>query len=413
MTRPSADRVKAVWVGTGTGTMSLGGAAPGEAVQAFPAALDGHIVRYVTKHETALEAESGYGLYTHSGATLSRLYRTSPTLGGAAVSFSAGNKFVSVTDSHIDIVVNESTSDPTASDSISTGFLRGHMWLNTSTQTTWICVVHTAAAAVWSRLDGAGITLDQHDIIARLVAGSGHGAAVAAADLTEHLTPGAGDMVLLWAGGTTLRKSNLGNLTTTADAAPTLVTSNAATFALASTARLHQNIIVTSHQASVVFEVPLAAAANSEWRIMPRHDGCTVTKAAGSGSITPSPARIINGGLVIVTVISNAGSAPVIEVRGEVIVPSTSVTTKTYDADDDKQDFTATGTQTFSAAVNYPNGFYVNIWNTGAGSISITGADATHTLPVHGVATVKKRGDGALVCNGSSATSPNTLLDAS
>lgn len=408
MTRPSADRIKAMWTGTGTGTMSLGGAAD-PSVQAFPAALDGHIVRYVIKHETNNEAESGYGLYTHSGATLSRLYRTAPTLGGSAVSFSAGNKFVAVTDSHIDIVVNESTSDPAASDSISTGFLRGHMWLNTSTQTTWICVVHTAAAAVWSRLDGAGITLDQHDIIARLVAGSGHGAAVAAADLTEHLTPGAGDMVLLWAGGTTLRKSNLGNLATTADAAPLLV-SGTGTFPLASTDRMHQNKIITSGATNVIFQVPAAAAANSEWRIMPRHDGCTVTVAAGT--ISPTTARIINGGLVIVTVVSNAGSSPVVEVRGEVIVPSTSVTIKSYDADDHGQDFTATGNQTFGAATGFPNGFYVNIWNTGAGAISITGADATHTVPVHGVVTVKKRGDGALVCNGSSATSPDTLLDA-
>lgn len=408
MARPSADRVKAVWTGIGTGTMSLGGAADAS-VQAFPASLDGHVVRYMIKHETALEAESGVGVYTHAGATLTRVYRTSPTLGGSPVAFSAGNKFVSPTASSLDLVVNESTSDPAASDSISTGFLKGHLWLNTSTQTTWICVVHTAAAAFWSRLDGAGITLDQHDIIARIVAGSGHGAAVAATDLTEHLTPGAGDMVLLWAGGTTLRKSNLGNLATTADAAPLLV-SGTGTFPLASTDRMHQNKIITSGATNVIFQVPAAAAANSEWRVMPRHDGCTVTVAAGT--ISPTTARIINGGLVIVTVVSNTGSSPVVEVRGEVIVPSTNVTTKTYDADDDKQDFTATGTQTFSAAVNYPNGFYVNIWNTGAGTISITGADATHTLPVHGVCTVKKRGDGALVCNGSSATSPNTLLDA-
>lgn len=404
MTRPSADRIKAVWTGTGTGTMSLGGAAPGEAVQAFPAALDGHIVRYVTKHETAQEAESGYGLYTHSGATLSRLYRTSPTLGGAAVSFSAGNKFVSVTDSHIDIVANESTIDPATTDNITTGFLKGHLWLNTVTQTTHICVVHTAPA-VWSRLDGAGITLDQHDIIARIVAGSGHGAAVAAGDLTEHLTPGSGDMVLLWAGGTTLRKSNLGNLATTADAAPTLV-SGSGTFPLASTDRMHQNKIITSSATNVIFQVPAAAAPNSEWRIMPRHTGCTVTVAAGT--ITPATARIINGGLVIVTVVSNAGSSPVVEVRGEVIVPSTSVTTKTYLADDHGQDFTATGDQTFGAATGFPNGFYVNIWNTGAGAISVIGVDATHSLPVHGVVTVKKRGDGALVANGSGG---DTLLD--
>ena len=79
MTRASEDRVMALWTGTGTGTMSLGGAVPGEAARAFPASLDGQYIRYLITHETAIEAEAGVGLYTHSGATLSRLYRTYPT----------------------------------------------------------------------------------------------------------------------------------------------------------------------------------------------------------------------------------------------------------------------------------------------------------------------------------------------
>ena len=86
MTRPHADRVKAVWTGSGTGTMVLAGAAPSEAVQAVPAYLDGQVLRYLIRHEFALEAEAGIGLYTHAGATLSRIFRTYPTLGGAPVS---------------------------------------------------------------------------------------------------------------------------------------------------------------------------------------------------------------------------------------------------------------------------------------------------------------------------------------
>ena len=411
MTRASADRIRAVWTGTGTGTISLGGAAPGEAVQAFPASLDGKVVRYLIEHETAQEAESGYGLYTHSGATLSRLYHTSPGVGvGAVVSFSAGTKFVSPTSSSLDLVVDEATVDPTASDDVTNGFLIGHFRLNTVTKAVHICSSHAAGAATWERLDGAGVTLNQNQLLARLLAGSGPGVGVAAADLTEHLTPGVGDMVPVWVGGTNFRKSNLGNLSTTGDVAPTLVISSGTTFVLASTARMHQNVIITSHANNVVFSVPLSAAANSEWRIMPSHIGCTVAKEAGAGSISPSPARIINGGLVIVTVRSNAGSAPVVEVRGEVVVPSTVVTTKNYLVDDHGQDFTASGNQTFPAVSGFPNGFYVNIWATAA--ISIIGADATHVLPIHGAVTVKKRGDGALVCNGSGPVG-DTLLDAS
>ena len=78
--------------------------------------------------------------------------------------------------------------------------------------------------------------------------------------------------------------------------------------------------------------------------------------------------------------------------------------------DDHGQDFTASGNQTFPCCWQcMPNGFYVNIWATAV--ISIVGADATHAVPIHGAAVVKKRGDGALVCNGS-GTVGDTLLDA-
>jgi hypothetical protein len=411
MARPAADRVKAVWNGTGTGTMTLGGAAPGQPVQAFPAALDGQVVSYMIIHETAQEAEAGYGLYTHSGATLSRLYRFYPTPGGSAVNFSSGTKFVSVTPNQL-LTPNFATTDPGVDDDITAGYIRGAYWINTTTPSIWVCVSHTDGAAVWLRIDAASasIAIDQYDILARLTSGSGVAAGVTAADLTEKTPLASGDFILGWETGGALRKFPFGSLPTAGDAAATKVTSNAATFALASTDRLYLNKRIVSHQASVVFEVPQAAAAESEWRIMPVHDGCTVTINGGVGTLSPNPARLVNGGLAIVTVTSNPGSAPVVEVRGEVIPPMTAVTTKTYDLDDHGQDFGATGTQTFNtAAASIPNGYYVNIWNTTAGNITVDGIDADHIIPAHGVVTVKKRSDGALVCNGSGG---NTVMDA-
>ena len=409
MTRPAADRVKAVWTGTGTGTITLGGAASGEPVQAFPSELNGQVVRYVIIHETALEAEAGYGTYTHAGTTLSRTYRTYPVRGGSAVAFSAGTKFVAVTAVHSDFVPELATTNPSATDDISTGFLMGHVWINTTSDTCYMCVDHTDNAAVWAQLDSAGsaVTVDQNDILARLTAGSGVTVGTAAGDLIEDTTPAAGDFVLGWAGGTLLRKFDIGDWPSVGDAAPTKVTSNAATFPLADAATLHKNVIVTSHQASVAFQVPAAATVDSEWRIMPIHDGCTVT-AAGTGTTNPSPARVINGGLAIATVIGNAGSAPAVEIRGDVIVPPTAVSTKTYDADDHGQDFAVTGTQTFGAAANFPSGFYVNIFNNTSGNITVDGLDADHTIPAWGAVLVKKIGTG-LTVNGSGG---ETRIDA-
>ena len=133
MARQATDRTKAVWTGTGTGTITLGGAAPNEPVQAFPSSLDGQIVPYLIVHETANEAEAGYGLYTHSGTTLTRVYRYYPTPGGAAVAFSAGTKFVSPTPIAGFVVPNIATTDPTVNDDVTAGFLRGMQWINSVT----------------------------------------------------------------------------------------------------------------------------------------------------------------------------------------------------------------------------------------------------------------------------------------
>ena len=165
MARPAADRVKAVWTGTGTGTITLGGAAPGEPVQAFPSSLNGEIVPYLIMHETAQEAEAGYGLYTHSGTTLTRLYRYYPTPGGAAVSFSAGTKFVSPTVISAHVVPKYRNVAPTVNDDVTSGFLQGMVWINSTAGTAYICVSHTDGAADWeSMTGGVGGSVDFADI---------------------------------------------------------------------------------------------------------------------------------------------------------------------------------------------------------------------------------------------------------
>jgi hypothetical protein len=408
MTRPAADRVKVVWNGTGTGTMTLSGAVPGEPVQAVPAALDGQVVRYVIVHQSATEAEAGYGTYTHSNTSLTRTYRTYPALGGSAVTFSAGTKHVSITPSHVDIVPNITTANPGVNDDISTGYLIGHYWVNTTNDTVWMCVDHTDGAAVWVQIDpsGASIVIAQNEIGGRVAAGSGPLTGLGVAEITEDETPASGDMLLGWS-GSALRIFDIGNLPSVGDSAPTKVISNAATFPLADAARLHNNVRVVSHQTNVVFEVPQAASAESEWRIEPLHTGCTVAINGGVGTIAPNPARLILGGLAIVTVTANSGSSPTVLVRADVIVPPAAVTTKTYAVDDHGQDFAATGTQTFGAQENFPTGFYVNIWNNTAGDLTVDGVTTDHVIPARGVVTVRKLA-AALVCNGSGG---DTLLD--
>jgi hypothetical protein len=415
MARPGEDRVKAVWSGTGTGTMSLGGAAPDEPVKAFPASLDGQVVRYLIKHETAAEAESGYGVYTHSGATLTRAYRTYPTPGGSAVSFSSGTKFVAITPITNDFLPNLATSDPTVNDDITTGFLQGNVWINTATPSVWVCVSHTDGAAVWLRCDtGASSVIDQYDILARIASGSGAPSGLTAGDLTEESTPATGDYLLGWLADGTLVVYDIGNLPPSGgDVEPSQVASDAAEYVLLAASRLHNNVEVRSHAANVDFEVPTNAAPGSKWLIYFDHDGCTVSVDTNAGSINGTgggAARGVNGGLAIAEVKSNAGTAPVVLVRGDVLIAPTDVgTTKTYDNDDAGQDFrlTSTSTQTFSAAANYSAGFYCNLFKETTGNVTIDGVDRDYTMTPTAAepstVTIKKIGT-ALIAFGSDGT---------
>jgi hypothetical protein len=87
------DRVKETTTITGTGTLTLLGAASG--FQSFSVIGDGNTTYYTIDGGT--EWEVGLGTYTSSGTTLSRNTILESSNGGTAVNFSAGTKNVFVT----------------------------------------------------------------------------------------------------------------------------------------------------------------------------------------------------------------------------------------------------------------------------------------------------------------------------
>ena len=85
------DRVKETTTTTGTGTVTLGGAASG--FRSFGSAVsDQDTVYYCIQGTT--EWEVGIGVFTTSGTTLSRLTVEASSNAGALVNFSAGTKDV-------------------------------------------------------------------------------------------------------------------------------------------------------------------------------------------------------------------------------------------------------------------------------------------------------------------------------
>lgn len=87
------DRVKETTTTTGTGTVTLAGAATG--FQSFSVVGDGNSTYYVITDGTDFEV--GIGTYTASGTTLSRDTVLESSNSGSLVSFSAGDKDVFVT----------------------------------------------------------------------------------------------------------------------------------------------------------------------------------------------------------------------------------------------------------------------------------------------------------------------------
>jgi hypothetical protein len=89
------DRVRETTTTTGTGTITLGGAATG--FQSFSVIGDANTTFYTIQLSNTNEWEVGIGTYTLSGTTLSRDTILESSNGGSAVNFSAGSKDVFVT----------------------------------------------------------------------------------------------------------------------------------------------------------------------------------------------------------------------------------------------------------------------------------------------------------------------------
>jgi hypothetical protein len=90
-----ADRVKETTTTTGTGTVTLLGAATG--FQSFSVVGNGNTTYYCIAGQTGGEWEVGVGTYTSSGTTLARTTVLASSNAGSAVNFSAGTKDVFVT----------------------------------------------------------------------------------------------------------------------------------------------------------------------------------------------------------------------------------------------------------------------------------------------------------------------------
>jgi hypothetical protein len=89
------DRVKETSTTTGTGTLTLGGAASG--FQSFAAIGNGNTTYYAIVDSAAGAWEVGIGTYTSSGTTLSRDTVLESSNSNNAVNFSSGAKDVFVT----------------------------------------------------------------------------------------------------------------------------------------------------------------------------------------------------------------------------------------------------------------------------------------------------------------------------
>ena len=90
------DRVRETTTTTGTGTVTLGGAATGYTT--FTAVLaSGDTTYYVIADQGGANWETGYGTFTTAGTTLARTTILASSNAGAAVNFGAGSKDVWMT----------------------------------------------------------------------------------------------------------------------------------------------------------------------------------------------------------------------------------------------------------------------------------------------------------------------------
>ena len=90
-----ADRVKETTTTTGTGAVTLLGAATG--FQSFAVIGNGNTTYYTIAGQTGSEWEVGIGTYSTTGPTLTRTTVLASSNSGSPVTFSAGTKDVFVT----------------------------------------------------------------------------------------------------------------------------------------------------------------------------------------------------------------------------------------------------------------------------------------------------------------------------
>lgn len=90
-----ADRVQETTTSTGTGTITLAGAATG--FQSFSVICNGNTTTYTISDASGSNWEVGIGTYTSSGTTLARNIVLSSSNSGSLVNFGAGTKNVFVT----------------------------------------------------------------------------------------------------------------------------------------------------------------------------------------------------------------------------------------------------------------------------------------------------------------------------
>jgi len=90
-----ADRVQETTTSTGTGTITLAGAATG--FQSFAVIGNGNQTTYTIADASGSNWEVGIGTYTSSGTTLARNTVLSSSNSGSLVNFGAGTKNVFVT----------------------------------------------------------------------------------------------------------------------------------------------------------------------------------------------------------------------------------------------------------------------------------------------------------------------------
>lgn len=140
------DRCRETSTTTGTGTLTLAGAATG--YRTLAAVGDGNTCYYSIGHQSAAEWETGIGTYTSSGTTLSRTTILSSSNSGSAVSFSSGTKDVMIA--------------PIASHGLPGQFAEGRLTLTTGTPVTSTDV--TAADTIYyTPYTGNRITLPAGD----------------------------------------------------------------------------------------------------------------------------------------------------------------------------------------------------------------------------------------------------------